>query len=189
MANATRAKGQSRRAKAESDPAAKGNNTPANSDPIDLKPASPSRMQDALDRRGGASFGGDAPIKAGAAGLLAMLLDNGLPPRLKLPDIQWVFPALKYESMPKRKLLKQLFEAWRKLGHPLPRGHLSPDLGWMIEQAQTAFLFLREMASGKLDPERMSHDELQMALQTIGQEARIWIAASPILSGWHMSVD
>jgi hypothetical protein len=75
-------------------------------------------MQDALDRRSDVMGYDDV----GSAELLAMVLERGVPARLRLSQTEWVHRAMKYESMPKRVLLKLLHESWHKLGRPLPRG-------------------------------------------------------------------
>ncbi|MFD1987414.1 hypothetical protein ACFSOZ_33885 [Mesorhizobium newzealandense] len=53
---------------------------------------------------------------------------RGIPPRLRLSELEWIHRQFKYEATPKRTLLKLLFAAWRTVGCPRPRGYLSLDL-------------------------------------------------------------
>jgi len=98
-------------------------------------------MQDALDRRS-EGMGYD---EVGSAELLAMVLEHGVPQRLRLSETEWVFRAMKYENMPKRVLLKLLHESWGKIGRPLPRGFVFPDLSWMKSRLEQCFAIMREL--------------------------------------------
>lgn len=139
-------------------------------------------MQNALDQRSAHTLDGEPVTEPGLAEVIAMLLDDGLPPRMKLSMGKWAFRALQFESMPKRALTKHLYQTWRQLGHAVRRGFVFPPLGRGIEQIQIRFLLVRDIASGKLDPERMSHDDLEQVMHAVSQEARERIASNPILA-------
>lgn len=73
--------------------------------------------------------GSDRKLRGpGGAELLAMVLDQYVPPRLQLSEDQWIRRMMKLKGLPKRVLLKQLYEGWPKLGRPRPRGYVFPDL-------------------------------------------------------------
>ncbi|RWP02504.1 MAG: hypothetical protein EOQ98_04650 [Mesorhizobium sp.] len=120
-------------------------------------------MQDALDQR--SSFRADGTLfnDPGAAMLLAMLAEKGIPPRLRLSELEWVHKQFKYEGMSKRNLLKLLFTAWRKVGCPRPRGYLSPDLRVVKEWFEDIGAMHREVEAGKLDLDAMARGEVNEA--------------------------
>lgn len=127
-------------------------------------------MQDALDHRSEVRLNGERLTEPGSASLMAMLLEMAIPPRLRLSEIQWLMRAAKYESMPKRMLLKNLFEAWSKLGSPRPRGYVSANLSWTRNYLATAADMLRQIQTGKLDPDRMSRDEWDEAIYALNKK-------------------
>jgi hypothetical protein len=51
-----------------------------------------------------------------------MVLEQPIPPRLRLSESQWIWRMMKAESLSKRVLPKQLYRDWRKLGHSVRRG-------------------------------------------------------------------
>ncbi len=94
-------------------------------------------MQDALDRRqrpdpeSGGSL--DGP---GTALLFAVTIDRSVPDRYKLGDGVFTLKMTRYQGIPKRQLLKDVYRAWRSLGMHLPRGKVFPPLHagkWMLE--------------------------------------------------------
>ena len=112
-------------------------------------------IQNALDRREGVGHD-DEP---GSAELLAVVFEHGIPPRLRLSTTQWALRAMKYESMSKRTLLKLLYESWGKLGRPLPRGFLFPDLNWMKNRISMVIGLLHDIRRLNLDPLKMTKHE------------------------------
>jgi hypothetical protein len=127
-------------------------------------------MQDALDHRSKIRLKGVLLTEPGSAGLMAMLLEMAIPPRLRLSEIQWLMRAMKYENMPKRDLLKNLSEAWFKLGIPRPRGYLSPNLTWTRNYLAMAAVLLRQIQAGNLDPDRISRDEWDEAIYALNEK-------------------
>jgi hypothetical protein len=124
-------------------------------------------MQDALDRRSAVRLDGTPLNEPGAAELLAILFDKFVPPRLRLSSTEWACRLMRYEDMPKRKLLKQLFEAWQKLGSPRPRGYVSVDLSQTIERVESVARLLQYLQTHDVDPDRMSKDEWQQVIDAL----------------------
>jgi hypothetical protein len=124
-------------------------------------------MQDALDRRSAVRLDGTPLAEPGAAEFLAILFDKFVPPRLRLSSAEWACRSLRYEDMPKRKLLKLLFEAWQKLGSPRPRGYVSADLSATIEQVESIASLLQYIQTHNLDPDRMGKDEWQQVIDAL----------------------
>jgi hypothetical protein len=112
-------------------------------------------MQDALDRRSDVI----GYNEVGSAELLAMVLERGVPARLRLSQTEWVHRAMKYENMPKRVLLKLLHESWSKIGRPLPRGFVFPELSWMKQRIGMIMGLLQNIRSLQLDPLKMNANE------------------------------
>ncbi|TIO04215.1 hypothetical protein [Mesorhizobium sp.] len=120
-------------------------------------------MQDALDQR--SSFRADGTLfdDPGAAMLLAMLAEKGIPPRLRLSELEWVHKQFQYEGMSKRNLLKLLFTAWRKVGCPRPRGYLSLNLQLVKEWFEDFGALRLEVEAGNLDLDAMVRGEFNEA--------------------------
>lgn len=116
-------------------------------------------MQDALDRRSDVIDYDEI----GSAELLAMVLERGVPARLRLSQTEWVHRAMKYESMPKRVLLKLLHESWTRIGRPLPRGFVFPELSWMTERIGMIVGLLNSIRSLQLDPSNAKEWEATVA--------------------------
>ncbi|WP_137155141.1 DUF5681 domain-containing protein [Rhizobium sp. FKL33] len=106
-------------------------------------------MQDALDGRSDKRLDGEPMREPGAAGLCALLLEKSIPPRLRLTDVQWVLRMMKYEGMPKRALMKELYAAWRDLGKDLPRGYVFPERTVMANNIEMIMSQVREMIAAE----------------------------------------
>ena len=102
-------------------------------------------MQDALERRLNDNPESDAPCdRITTALLFATVLDNSMPARFRLSDIEMELKTRRGEVMPKRELLKTLYRAWREIGVPLPRGWTFPPLPWGTEFLQLMIEMSRE---------------------------------------------
>lgn len=88
-----------------------------------------------------------------------MLMERAIPPRLRLTDAQWVWRGMKFDTMPKRVLLKKLYEAWRQAGSPHPRGYIFPDLDVAREKIELIIHLVREIKARRLDPCHMTDKE------------------------------
>lgn len=115
-------------------------------------------LQSELDHRSTTRLDGEPLTEPGGADLLAMVLDQQMPPRLRLSEWEWTWRMMKAEGLPKRVLLKQLYEGWRKLGHPHPRGYVFPDMSRVKRAIEQCMAIAREVQ--KLpSPSRMKHGE------------------------------
>ncbi|MDO6965230.1 DUF5681 domain-containing protein [Rhizobium alvei] len=112
-------------------------------------------LQDALDQRSSHRLDGTPLTEPGSALVLAMVLDRCIPPRLRLSDHDWIRRSMKYEIIPKRELLKQLYDAWRRLGRPKARGYVSVNLNRTETYLFAIQELMSELSSGALDPARM----------------------------------
>ena len=85
-------------------------------------------IQDVLEVRQAVDLHG--PDRPGTALAFAIILNNSLPPRLRLADAEAEAFMRPYEIMPKRQLLKTLYRAWRGVGVPRRRGWMYPPRRW-----------------------------------------------------------
>ncbi len=85
-------------------------------------------IQDVLEVRQAVDLHG--PDRPGTALAFAIILNNSLPPRLRLADAEAEAFMRPYEIMPKRQLLKTLYRAWREIGAPRRRGWMYPPRRW-----------------------------------------------------------
>lgn len=87
-------------------------------------------MQDALDRREAEYSNTDDPDqRPGTALLFAMALNQNIPKRFSLSDVEILLKMSRYDATPKRVLLKELYRAWREVGASARRGYTFPSLG------------------------------------------------------------
>jgi hypothetical protein len=103
-------------------------------------------LQSSLDRRSKKRLS-EPLIKPGAAELLAMVLERFIPARLRLPNGEWLWRTTRADIIPKRELLKLVFEGWRRLGWPLPRGFVFPEMETMKRLIERAFELARDIRS------------------------------------------
>ncbi|MBL0375287.1 hypothetical protein JJB09_25050 [Rhizobium sp. KVB221] len=124
-------------------------------------------LQDALDHRCSTRLNGQPLTEPGSAGLIAILLERAIPPRLRLSNTQWLLRTMKFETMPKRALLKNLFEASQTLGTPHPRGYVFPNLNSTQRRLGMIFEILRDIRTSGLDPTAMSNEDWEDAVGCI----------------------
>lgn len=108
-------------------------------------------LQDVLDQRSKVRLDGTPLKEPGGALLLAMSFDKGLPPRLRMSDIDIVAMQWRFERMTKRELLKLLHNEWRKVGRPKPRGFVFWDRSVAEEHLRFLYQFIGKAQSGELD--------------------------------------
>jgi hypothetical protein len=102
-------------------------------------------MQDALDWRMAGKVDSTDPLdQPGSALAFAQVLNLGLPERYRLSELMMVIRMDRYRTWSKRKLLKEVYRAWRALGMRFPRGRTFPPLRFaketiedIVEQATT----------------------------------------------------
>ncbi|MXN66506.1 hypothetical protein GR183_16445 [Stappia sp. GBMRC 2046] len=93
-------------------------------------------LQDALDRRlMGEPDGGDPLDGPGTALAFAQMLNDSLPERHRLSDNEIVLRSMRHDTLPKRQLLKEVYQAWRRFGRAQPRGKTFPPLRYAMQLA------------------------------------------------------
>ena len=103
-------------------------------------------LQDALDMRMRPVNSDDNPRgQTTTAAVAALIMNDALPKRLQLDDTQLVMCMGKYECMPMRQLLKQVFAAWRALGKKVPRGQTLPPVGCLMDAWDEAVPIIRQI--------------------------------------------
>ena len=103
-------------------------------------------MQDALDHR----LAGDTDDeKLGTALLFATVLDQGVPKRFRLSDVEFALRTLRYRGTPKRRLLREVRQAWAGLGRAVPpRGWTMPPLEAGMEILEASYDAAGEFLNG-----------------------------------------
>lgn len=112
-------------------------------------------MQDALDQKLAATTG----KTPGGSFVLADALNRQLPQRMQFGDGAIIFGQMRLEATPKRTLLKNLYQAWRRLGFTVPRGWTSPSLEYVEKRLRFYEAFFAAVQSGKLDVAAMARGE------------------------------
>lgn len=108
-------------------------------------------MQEALDDRLAGYVHDASPEEQSVAPFILFLLQDTLPPRLRMSTVTIVTRELRYSSWPKRKLLREVFQGWQKLGKDIPRGKTFPSLAQARPRIEFMFSFLAEFRAGRLD--------------------------------------
>lgn len=91
-------------------------------------------MQDALDRRLMNEDCEDPLDRPGSALAFALFYNNHVPDRFKLCDVRLQMLMCRYQAMTKRRLLKEVYNAWRAIGGRPRRGKTFPPLRF-VERA------------------------------------------------------
>lgn len=107
-------------------------------------------MQEALDQRL-ATGSNCIPETFGGAMLYAMLLEHGIPPRLRLSESELSRRYLRSRTTTKRQLLKDVHRGWTKLGAPRSRGSVFPERGIVERKVQLMGEFVKAALSGDID--------------------------------------
>lgn len=98
-------------------------------------------LQDALDRRLFDKQDSDDPLDGpGTALVFAQCLNNSVPERFRLSDIEMIMKMERYSGIPKRVLLKEVFSAWRAINPKARRGKTFPP----VRYAKAVLEFLDE---------------------------------------------
>jgi hypothetical protein len=108
-------------------------------------------MQDALHQRSSHRHNDEPLTEPGSAMLLFWFLQRAVPPRLRLSDTQIIMKQDRFLATPKRQLLKDLRRAWKRLGKPMPRGMVMPNVTVMRKYLEYVFDFYAEATAGHLD--------------------------------------
>lgn len=107
-------------------------------------------MQSVLDERFGelAEAAADRPI---GSLLLAMALNEAVPPRFRLTEMQMIDLVWRHERLSKRELLKQLYGEWKRLGINMPRGFIFPSLDRVQAMLGFGFDVLAALKDGRVE--------------------------------------
>ncbi|MDX8444458.1 DUF5681 domain-containing protein [Mesorhizobium captivum] len=116
-------------------------------------------MQDELDRRSSTRLDGTPLNDPGGAFLLALTLERAIPSRLRLSDAQLLNTQMQYMSTPKRKLLKDLYQAWKSIRRPTPRGFVFPGKAVIAQRLDFVYAFQKAATEGDIDLEAISRGE------------------------------
>jgi hypothetical protein len=92
-----------------------------------------------------------------------MVLDKGLPPRLRLSNAQMSAEQWRFARLTKRELLKSLYHEWRRTGHPRPRGFVFCDMTTAKKNLDFVFDFAYRAEAGVLDLAAMANGEFDEA--------------------------
>jgi hypothetical protein len=93
--------------------------------------------------------------RGGGALLFMVALEDSLPVRMRLCEMETYRHELNANRMTKRELLKALHEGWRALGMPKPRGALPPSQDKVAEALKPRLGLLAAFSSGKIDHEKI----------------------------------
>lgn len=118
-------------------------------------------MQDALDQRQWPEQVNDSLDGRGGALLFAIMIDRFVPDRYKLDDGVFMLKTMRYQGIPKRQLLKDLYRGWRSLGMHLPRGKVFPPLRAAKLMLELYFEVRQRMKDGRLDVDNKTPEEIQ----------------------------
>ena len=95
--------------------------------------------------------------------MFAMVLNETLPPRVRLSSTDILMKQMKFGRLTKRELLKSLYNSWRKLGRQVPRGAVFCDMSVARERLNFAADFVQEARTGVLDVEAIANGEFNEA--------------------------
>ena len=127
-------------------------------------------MQDALDQRAWNKPDSDDPLDGpGTALLFAQVLNDGLPGRFKLDDSSLIGRMMRLECIPKRQLLRDLYQGWQSIGLSTRRGRLFPPLRYGKTIVALLLELVRRVRNGHLDgsstPEDIEADLADLILE------------------------
>jgi hypothetical protein len=123
-------------------------------------------IQDVLDQRSTKRLDGKVLKEPGGALLFAMVLDKGLPPRLRMSNSDIMTTQWPFERLTKRELLKTLHREWRKLGRSIPRGFVFPDRNVAVKHMEFLAQFVTKAKAGELDVDALAAGEFNAAARS-----------------------
>jgi hypothetical protein len=105
-------------------------------------------MQYVLDERGQRRSKGHVDEETESSALLfAILLNDRVPVRFRLSDLDFDLMITRYSRLSKREFLKQVYRAWRAFGRPVVRGQRFPPIAMGKQMVEMLFDALREMSA------------------------------------------
>lgn len=115
-------------------------------------------LQDVLDERSKRRNGEPARDSGGSL-LMYCALQASIPPRLRLTHTHVNLRTLKYHAWPMRRLLKEVFQAWQRIGKPKPRGWVMPGQSVIAEKLALSIELITAMVSGRIDANALARGE------------------------------
>lgn len=131
-------------------------------------------LQSVLDERSASRTGesvDDIPAveqPGSASTVFAHMLNDSLPERFRISDVEMVMATDRFHRLNKRELLKAAYRAWARIGRPKPRGKTFPT--WdeveprMRRLAAVSQLVLEDISTGELVGERQIAERLAVRL-------------------------
>jgi hypothetical protein len=116
-------------------------------------------MQDVLDERSTQRLNGEPVTEPGGALLMYYALQGSVPPRLRLSEIQATIRRMKYDAWPMRRLLKEVFQSWQRIGKPKPRGWVTPEQSIIAKKLLVSSDLITSMVSGHIDANALARGE------------------------------
>lgn len=107
-------------------------------------------MQEVLDQRL-KTRSRRIPKEFGGAMLYAMLLEHGIPPRLRLSEMEMARRYSVHRTATKRQLLKDVHRGWTRLGAPRRRGAVFPERRIVEKKLQLMSDFVTAATSGAIN--------------------------------------
>lgn len=117
-------------------------------------------MQDVHDHRSQKHAGDEAVTEPGSAMLLLYLLQRSIPPRLRWSDMEIASRWMRYDCWPMRRLLKELFRAWKSLGRAMPRGAVMPSQRAVRRRLSLYVDLMVEFNAGRIDVDALASGEV-----------------------------
>lgn len=125
-------------------------------------------MQHALDERQSGKPESDDPLDGpGSAFVVASILNRSVPKRFRFSNEEIDRRLWDYEDVPKRQLLKDVYQGWESLGIHIPRGSTSRPLRAGIEMIRFASELVRRLEDGRLDADRSTLEELAAEIEAV----------------------
>lgn len=99
---------------------------------------------------------GESRSKQTGALLCFTVFQQGLPPRLRLSEVQTFLHQEHFLNMNKRVLLKEIQQGWRKLGKTVKRGQNFPAFDVALKNVRPMFGFIGLAQKGEIDTETLA---------------------------------
>jgi hypothetical protein len=109
-------------------------------------------MQYVLDERQRDRSAGLDEQSESAAMLFAVMLNDRMPERFRLSELEIILVLAKHERLTKRELLKQIYRAWQALRRPIARGKQFPSVAVAKQTFEMALEALRDASAAKSSP-------------------------------------
>lgn len=102
---------------------------------------------------------GRYPGRSGAM-VVAMMLNQTLPLRFRLTQVQFIDRQMAYETWTVRRLLKETYAVWTALGKNIKRGTRFSDLDETVRALSVMTEMYQGFRAGRIDPEAVTRGEI-----------------------------